>query len=35
MRIVRKGRWLRSPARNEDSRAVKFVEVEGEDGEAE
>ena len=24
MRIVREGRWVRSPARNEASRGVKF-----------
>ena len=35
MRIVREGRWVRSPARNEDSRDVKFGEVKKEGGEEE
>ena len=32
MRIVREGRWVRSPVRNEASRDVKFGEVEEEEG---
>ena len=32
MRIVRERRWARSPARKEDSRDVKFGEVEEEEG---
>ena len=36
MRIAREGRWVRSPARNEASRDVKFgEEAEGEAGEEE